>query len=214
MIKAFNLCKSFEAQKILKGVNLILRMGESCAIVGRSGEGKTTLLHILGTLESPDSGELWIDNQKVTPKNMEECLKKNIGFIFQNYNVLEDFTVLENLKLADRVRGIKTPLEKIDTRLRDFGLASKKNCLARNLSGGEKQRLAIIRALLHEPKIILADEPTGSLDQSQAKMIEDLLINRVKSEASSLILVTHDLELAAKCDRILHLCEGHLVETL
>jgi lipoprotein-releasing system ATP-binding protein len=212
MLHAKNVHKAFGKNPILSGIDFILPKGTSCAIVGRSGEGKSTLLHILGTLETQDQGELSIEGQVINPRNCEYFRKNHLGFIFQNFNVLEDFTVFDNLKIAAQIRGHACDKEDLMRVLQEVNLTPQAHCLARVLSGGEKQRLAIARALMHHPKVVLADEPTGSLDQVQALQIEELLLTRVKQGQTSLIIVTHDLELAKKCDRILHLKDGKLKE--
>ncbi len=214
MLKACKISKSFGTNPLLNEIDFTLEKGFSCAIIGRSGEGKSTLLHILGSLENPDSGELFMDNQKIEPSSSEKIRKNSMGFIFQNFNVLEDFSVLDNLKIASLIRGTSYTKEGLLEHLDKVNLKTHAATMARYLSGGEKQRLAIARALMHQPKLVLADEPTGSLDQTQALQIEQLLLERVKQGQTSLIIVTHDLELAKKCDRILHLKDGKLKEYL
>jgi lipoprotein-releasing system ATP-binding protein len=210
MLKANLLRKSFGQTLLFDDLNLEIGEGSSCAIIGRSGEGKSTLLHILGALENPDMGEIYFFGKKIEPKNKSNFLKNDIGFIFQNFNVLEDFSILDNLRVAQNIRKKPFDKEKALKLLQDVGLLKDVNTKASFLSGGEKQRLAIARALLHEPKLILADEPTGSLDQTQAQIIEELLFSTVKKQKTGLILVTHDLELASKCDRIMQLKDGNL----
>ena len=214
MLKACKISKSFGTNPLLNEIDFTLEKGFSCAIIGRSGEGKSTLLHILGSLENPDSGELFMDNQKIEPSSSEKIRKNSMGFIFQNFNVLEDFSVLDNLKIASLIRGTSYTKEGLLEHLDKVNLKTHAATMARYLSGGEKQRLAIARALMHQPKLVLADEPTGSLDQTQALQIEQLLLERVKQGQTSFIIVTHDLELAKKCDRILHLKDGKLKEYL
>lgn len=214
MLEIHNLCKKFGSQVVLDNVSLKLEAGKSYAIIGRSGEGKSTLLHILGTLETPDSGQLLIDGQLVDFSKGELHRKTNVGFIFQSYNVLEDFSVFDNLKIAARIRGQNLQDHLIKHLLSLYGLVDKQSHLARVLSGGEKQRLAIARACMHNPKIVLADEPTGSLDAIGAKQIEDILLDLSKSQNTALVIVTHDTELAKKCDKILHLKDGKLNEMI
>lgn len=214
MLEMKALSKKFGDQIILDQVSLKLKAGTSYAIIGRSGEGKSTLLHILGTLETPDSGQLLINDQLVDFTKSEIHRKSDVGFIFQNYNVLEDFTVIDNLKIAMRIKGQKIEDKTLDELLMIYELYEKKMQLARVLSGGEKQRLAIARACMHNPKIVLADEPTGSLDAIGAKKIEDILLLLSKTQNTALVIVTHDLELAKKCDKILHLKDGKLNEML
>jgi len=212
MLKATNVSKSFGSQVILNNLSLELTQGTSLAIVGKSGIGKSTLLNILGTLESYDNGQIFIDGQLVTEKNSDHLRQNHIGFIFQNFNVLEDFSLIDNLKLASWVRKEDFKTQKALEILEKVELKNKAQLMAKVLSGGERQRLAIARALMHTPKIIFADEPTGSLDRKQSEMIEELLLKGVKLGQTSLVIVTHDLELAKKCDRILLLKDGILKE--
>jgi putative ABC transport system ATP-binding protein len=212
MLKATNVSKSFGSQVILNNLSLELTQGTSLAIVGKSGIGKSTLLNILGTLESYDNGQIFIDGQLVTEKNSDQLRQNHIGFIFQNFNVLEDFSLIDNLKLASWVRKEDFKTQKALEILEKVELKNKAQLMAKVLSGGERQRLAIARALMHTPKIIFADEPTGSLDGKQSEMIEELLLKGVKLGQTSLVIVTHDLELAKKCDRILLLKDGILKE--
>jgi lipoprotein-releasing system ATP-binding protein len=189
--------------------------GESVAIMGKSGEGKSTLLHILGTLEEPTMGELFLLNQKVEFSNCASIRNRHIGFVFQAFNLLEEETLLENILLPAKIGRQSThsssPIyERALMLLESVELLEKKHCLARQLSGGEKQRAAIARALLNHPDIILADEPSGNLDAHNAQKIQHLLLNATRLHKKTLILATHDPELAALCDRQLHLREGAL----
>lgn len=204
ILKARQIYKSFRSpQKVdlLSDISLDVKAGESIAICGRSGEGKTTLLHILGTLEKPDRGQIEIGGHLITNFNASSIRNKYIGFIFQSFNLLEDFTALENVlmpariarKAADRKKGLEL--------LSSVGLEDRADFPAKLLSGGERQRVAIARALCNEPELILADEPSGNLDQANAQNIAHLLIQIVKEKGKSLILVTHDQELAALCDQ-------------
>jgi len=210
MLKACGIKKAFGPTLLFDNLDLEIHESSSCAIIGRSGEGKSTLLHILGSLETADAGEIFFQKTKINQKNAASFLKNDVGFIFQNFNVLEDFSILDNLKVAQSIRKKVFDKEKALKLLQDVGLFKDVLTKTSLLSGGEKQRLAIARALLHEPKLILADEPTGSLDQSQALVIEELLFSCVKKHNAGLILVTHDLELASKCDKIVQLKDGNL----
>jgi lipoprotein-releasing system ATP-binding protein len=213
MIFASNLKKTFqkpEAICILSGVSFEASPGQSIAITGRSGEGKTTLLHILGTLEPFDEGELFIQGQKVTKANAATLRNQHIGFVFQSFNLLEDFTALENVLMPARIGRYCVPstwgLELLDS----VGLAERAHFPARLLSGGEKQRVAIARALCNNPDIVFADEPTGNLDRANAQLVGDLLFNLVAAHKKTLLLVTHSESLAARCERRLILAEGQL----
>ncbi len=213
ILQATNIFKTFkspEKLEILKGISISIAAGESIAICGRSGEGKTTLLHILGTLEEPDSGKIQIAGKEWTPSTAHQIRNQHIGFIFQSYNLLDDFTVLENILMPSRIgRRLPDPALALYW-LKRLNLESRAHFPAKLLSGGEKQRVAIIRALANNPDLILADEPSGNLDRAHAEQIGKLLLTLVREEKKSLILVTHDPELAALCDRKYTLCDGHL----
>lgn len=214
VLTARNIFKSFhfpQKVEVLSGVSLELSPGESIAICGRSGEGKTTLLHILGSLEEPDSGQIEIAGQPYSSSKNAKLRNHSIGFIFQAFNLLEDFTLLENVlmpariarKRADRTYGLEL--------LKKVGLESRADFPAKLLSGGEKQRAALARALCNNPDLILADEPSGNLDRANASQIGELLFSLVKQEKKSLILVTHDESLAKLCDKRYLLSEGKLL---
>lgn len=188
---------------VLDRVSLIVKQGESIAIQGKSGEGKSTLLHILGALESPTKG------------SVEMCFgnslkREQIGFIFQSYHLLEECTVLENVLMPMRIARKKpNPVHGL-TLLEEVGLFSKASTLVKFLSGGEKQRTAIARALCNDPPLILADEPTGNLDHSNSQVIQELLISSVKNRGKTLIVATHDEEFALRLDRRFFLKDGQL----
>ena len=208
LIEAKNIHKSYENTKVLNGVDVSLKKNSSLAIMGASGEGKTTLLHILGSLEDFDAGSLNILNFTTN-----SLLCEKIGFIFQNYNLLDDFTLLENILSPPSIarKNISSNSEMhnraIDL-LQMVGLDSRKDILAQKLSGGEKQRAAIARALIMDPDIILADEPTGNLDYKNSIIVHELLISSVKKHKKSLIVATHDKSLASMCDKIYTLKDG------
>lgn len=222
VLKAQNLHKKFihpTAHTVLKGVSLELFKGTSTAIMGRSGEGKSTLLNILGTLEPPNEGELFIGGQKVSFFNTSAIRRKHIGFVFQSFHLLEDFTVLENILMPARIA--RTPIHSGSeahaqalSLLEKVGLSERAHFTTKLLSGGEKQRVALARALCNNPDIIFADEPTGNLDRFTAQGIHDLLIHFVKEQGKTLVVVTHNDELAEVCDQRFQLAEGHLVQQL
>lgn len=195
--------------QVLASVSLSIAKGESIAICGRSGEGKTTLLHILGTLEQPDSGELEIAGQKLTRFNAAHLRNQQIGFVFQSYNLLEDFTTLENVLMPARIARKPAERKKGLELLQLVGLQERADFPAKLLSGGERQRAAIARALCNDPHLILADEPTGNLDRTNSKRIGEILLSLKKT----LILVTHDPELAALCHKQYVLQEGKLLNS-
>lgn len=197
ILKAKGICKSFGPVNVLHNIDLQIETNESIAICGRSGEGKTTLLHILGTLESADKGEIEIMGKKISHQSSPHLRNRHIGFIFQSYNLLEDLTALENVLMPARIARMKIDLKKGLELLDRVGLLEKGQTLAKFLSGGERQRVAIARALCNDPSLILADEPTGNLDRANAKNFSELLFSLKKS----VILVTHDSELASLCDK-------------
>ncbi len=213
ILKARNIVKTYTGAvptQVLKGVSLDVAAGESVAIMGKSGEGKSTLLTILGTLEEPTSGTLEICGSLPPKSDIPLLRNQKIGFIFQSYNLLEDATLLENLLLPQRIGRQKPDVARALALLEEVGLKERAPLQARFLSGGEKQRAAIARALMNDPPLILADEPTGNLDHSHSTAIQTLLINAVKKRGKALILVTHDPEFAALCDRLLLLKDGTL----
>jgi len=213
ILTATHITKTFTSPqkiKLLSDISLSLPAGASLAITGKSGEGKTTLLQILGTLEKADSGTLTIAGQTVTPSLAPTLRNQHIGFIFQSFNLLEDFTALENILMPLRIaRKPASPAHALAL-LDAVGLTSRAHFPAKLLSGGEKQRIAIARALVTSPDLILADEPSGNLDHENAAAIHDLLFSLVRERKKTLVLATHDLDLAARCDQRMILCQGNL----
>lgn len=214
VLEAINLSKTFKNPtkiSILENLHLKVEKGETVAIKGRSGEGKSTLLQILGTLDSQTSGTLSILGQKVSMFNKSKIRSENLGFIFQSFHLLEDYTALENVLIPAKIA--RKPTEKGSPSykralnlLEQVGLLDRAHFNAKLLSGGEKQRVSIARALSNDPDILLADEPSGNLDKETAKVIHDLLIHFAKDQNKSLIVVTHDDLLASLTDTnyILH----------
>lgn len=211
-LEAENLFKEFPGIEILKGVSLSVAKGETVAIMGKSGDGKSTLLHILGTLDTPSGGNVRICGK--TPKNSTVSALRNehIGFIFQAYHLLEDFTTLDNVLMPLKIgrKQTRDATARGKALLKSVGLTGRENVLAKYLSGGEKQRVAIARALINDPDLILADEPTGNLDQFHSSEIQNLLLSMTKETNTSLIVVTHDADFASRLDRLLFLKEGRL----
>jgi ABC-type antimicrobial peptide transport system, ATPase component len=201
---------------ILDGIDLDIRRGESVAIMGRSGEGKSTLLQILGTLETPCSGSLEIDGSPVTFFNKSGIRNRKLAFIFQSFHLLEDCTALENVLMPARIAR-KATSEGSDAHTRAchllelVGLSERSQFSTKLLSGGEKQRVAIARALCNDPDIILADEPSGNLDRQTSRQIHDLLLSFSRDHNKTLIFVTHDPELAALCSTRYRLHNKQLV---
>lgn len=200
---------------ILDGIDLTVYRGETVAITGRSGQGKSTLLHILGTLESPCSGTLEISGQQVTPLTKSLIRNKNIAFIFQSFHLLEDYTALENVLMPARIARKNTAkgseaYEHAMHLLETVGLTERLHFNAKLLSGGEKQRVAIARAFCNEPDLIFADEPSGNLDKQTSSQIHEILMNCAKGGKKSIVIVTHDNDLANMCDHRYRLQDGHV----
>ena len=213
MIQVKDLYKSFDDLQVLKGVNLEVKKGEIVAIVGKSGAGKTTLLQIIGTLDRPNSGQVIIDGTDVFTLNDTQLAafrNKHIGFIFQFHQLLPEFTALENVCIPAMIAGEKQDdyLPRAKQLLEELGLADRMDHKPNALSGGEKQRVAASRALMMQPTIILADEPTGSLDEKNKKELSDLLLQLRKQYGQTILLVTHDKELAQISDRIIEIKDG------
>jgi len=209
VLEAIKIEKSFispENISLFAGVDFQLAKGETIAILGPSGVGKSTLLNIFGTLETPSCGKLIIDKETVSSDNVFRIRNKKIGFIFQSYNLLENYTTIENILMPVRIaREVVAVGSKAYNRalflLDQLGLLQRKDFLAKYLSGGEKQRAALARALINDPCFLLADEPTGNLDQKNAQIVHELLIESAKKFNKGLVVVTHNHELAQACDR-------------
>ena len=215
MIEVQDIHKSFGELEVLKGVNLCVEEGEIVAIVGKSGAGKTTLLQIIGTLDRPNSGQVVIDGTDVfslDEKALAQWRNRHIGFIFQFHQLLPEFTALENVMIPGMIAGEKqAELRERATRLlSELGLAERLEHKPNQLSGGEKQRVAAARALMMSPKVILADEPSGSLDEQNKQELHRLLQRLRDQYRQTIIIVTHDKELAAIADRVLEIRDGRM----
>ena len=202
--------------EILKGLNLALDAGTTLAIVGSSGSGKSTLLHMLGTLDKPDSGLIEIkgcDTTQLSSKQQAEFRNKNIGFIYQFHHLLMEFSAIENVMLPLLIAGSdkKAAHQEAKTMLENVGLGHRVSHKPDQLSGGERQRVAIARALITKPALVLADEPTGNLDKDNGENIYELINELKVSHKTAFIVVTHDLELAAKLDKTMFIEQGQLV---
>ena len=216
MVKGRNIHKHFNKLHVLKGVDIDITEGEFVSIVGDSGAGKTTLLHILGTLEPPThnlNSELYIsgvDIRKLDEISLANFRNENIGFIFQFHQLLPEFTAFENICIPGYIKKTSTlDLEKKAIELMDFlNLSNKINNKPNELSGGEKQRVAVARALINSPKLILADEPSGNLDSKSANNLYNLFFEIRKNFNHTFIVVTHNMDLAKKSDRILKISDG------
>ena len=215
MIEVKNIHKSFGYLEVLKGVNLMVQKGEIVAIVGKSGAGKTTLLQIIGTLDQPTQGEVIINGERLMTKGEKELAafrNKHIGFIFQFHQLLPEFTALENVCIPAMIAREKESDYKARAvqLLTELGLKDRMNHKPNELSGGEKQRVAAARALMMKPDIILADEPTGSLDEKNKKELSELLQKLRKEYGQTILLVTHDKELAGIADRVIEIVDGRI----
>lgn len=221
LLCAKNIWKKFtypNEMTILKGVDLTVHRGETVAITGPSGEGKSTLLHILGTLDSPSDGTIEIVGQDVSTFNKSRIRNQNIGFVFQSFHLLEDYTALENVLMPTRI-GRKSFTKNSPSYLHGkqllnrVGLSDRIDYSVKQLSGGEKQRVAIARAFCNDPDLIFADEPSGNLDHANSEIIHNLLIDFAKKENKGLIVVTHDQALASLTDKRYTLSGGLLTDT-
>lgn len=216
MIKAQNIQKGYNGLQVLKGINLHIQAGEIVSIVGASGAGKTTLLQILGTLDNVDSGAVLIAGEDVTKlkqKALSAFRNKHIGFVFQFHQLLPEFTALENVCMPGWIANTpKAQVEKRAKELLDYlGLSARAHHKPSELSGGEQQRVAVARALINNPSVLLADEPSGNLDSKNAKELHDLFFRLRDEYKQTFVIVTHNEELADRADRKLTIRDGIIV---
>ena len=200
---------------VLKNINLDIKFKETISVIGESGSGKTSLIMLIGGLEKNTSGKIFFMDHEISKLSEDEISKirkKNIGIIFQSFYLIPNYTALENVSLTLEINGIKDPIKKSKDILDRFGLTKRLNHLPSQLSGGEQQRVAIARSVAMKPKLILADEPTGNLDNENTTMVSNMLFEYVDQEKASLILVTHDQKLANKTKKIVNINDGQIVK--
>ncbi|HMM04569.1 MULTISPECIES: ABC transporter ATP-binding protein [unclassified Dysgonomonas] len=217
MIAVEGITKSFGSLKVLKGIDLRVEKGEIISIVGASGAGKTTLLQIMGTLDKADSGTVYINNENLSRLNdsrLSDFRNKNIGFVFQFHQLLPEFTALENVMIPALIGKVKESQAKAKAKelLDMLGLSSRTEHKPNELSGGEKQRVAVARALINDPAVILADEPSGSLDTENKDELHQLFFKLRDTLGQTFVIVTHDEHLASITDRTIHMKDGIILE--
>ena len=220
VIQAINLVKIYQTGGVpvpaIRGVDLTVRPGEFVAIMGPSGSGKSTLIHLLGGLDTRTSGEIWLDGQRVDTLSESAWAllrRQKIGFVFQFFNLVANMTVADNVELPALLGGASPKLarERREYLLAELGLADRADASPAQLSGGEQQRVALARALANQPRLLLADEPTGNLDSRNTKDVLRLL-NEVHRKGQTIVLVTHDARVAGMADRVVYLLDGQIVD--
>lgn len=218
LLSAHELHKSYGHLKVLKGVSISIKKGELVSIVGTSGAGKSTLLHIIGTIDPPDSGTLQIENKfpfQLKDKELAQFRNEKIGFVFQFHHLLPEFTAIENVAIPKLIHGKVKPKEAHERAaflLQKLGLADRMHHKPSQLSGGEQQRVAVARALVNEPLLVLADEPTGNLDSANAAQLHQLFLTLKNEWQQTFVIVTHNQQLANMSDRILTMKDGKIVD--
>ncbi|HAH99878.1 MAG TPA: lipoprotein-releasing system ATP-binding protein LolD [Flavobacteriales bacterium] len=216
MIQATNIVKSYGALEVLRGLDLRVEPGEVVAIVGASGAGKSTLLQILGTLDVPNQGELHIDGTPVHGMSrgaLSRFRNENLGFVFQSHRLLPEFNAVENVMMPAWISGQSTDQSapRAEALLQELGLGHRLAHNPSELSGGEQQRVAVARALMNRPKVLLADEPSGNLDSENAEALHDLFFQLRDRSGQTIVLVTHNETLAARADRTLRMADGQFI---
>jgi lipoprotein-releasing system ATP-binding protein len=217
MLEAKQIEKFYGKLQVLKGVDLNISKGEIVSIVGSSGAGKSTLLHILGTLDTPNKGQVFLKGERIDMLKGNALAKfrnKNIGFIFQFHHLLPEFTALENVCMPGWIAGKKKKevKQKATELLKTLGLGDRLENKPHQLSGGEQQRVAVARALINDPAIVMADEPTGNLDSANGRELHKLFIELRDKFQQTFLIVTHNEELAAMSDRVVHMRDGLIVQ--
>ena len=216
MIQATNIVKSYGPLEVLRGLDLRVESGEVVAIVGASGAGKSTLLQILGTLDVPNQGELHIDGTPVhgmSRSALSRFRNENLGFVFQSHRLLPEFNAVENVMMPAWISGQSTDQStpRAEALLQELGLGHRLAHNPSELSGGEQQRVAVARALMNRPKVLLADEPSGNLDSENAEALHDLFFQLRDRSGQTIVLVTHNESLAARADRTLRMADGQFI---
>ena len=217
MIEIRNITKSYDSLQVLKGIDLDIVPGEVVSIVGPSGAGKTTLLQIIGSLDRPDTGSVKYDNSDIFSLKEAQLARfrnKNIGFVFQFHQLLPEFTLLENVAMPALIGGVKRSeaYDRARELINYLGLKDRENHRPAELSGGERQRAAVARALVNRPKVVLADEPSGSLDSKNRQELHKLFFDLRRDMNQTFVIVTHDESLATDCDRIIKMRDGQITE--
>ncbi len=216
MLQANNITKKYDQLQVLKGVDIAVAKGEIVSIVGSSGAGKSTLLHILGTLDTPDTGNIFLNDEAVhllKGKKLAAFRNKHIGFVFQFHHLLPEFSALENVCIPGWIGNRnKQQVEKEALKLLQLlSLGNRIDNKPQQLSGGEQQRVAVARALINNPAIVFADEPTGNLDSANAKELHHLFVQLKNDLQQTFLIVTHNEELAAMSDRTVHMKDGRII---
>lgn len=214
MLQVIDLKKNYNTVEALRGVTLDISDGEFISIMGKSGCGKTTLLHCMSGILKPSSGEILFDEKslfKIKDRARSKVRRTSMGFVFQFFNLVPELTVRENILLPLKINRYKVDEVYFDKLIEDLGIIEQINRLPATLSGGQQQRVAIARALIHKPKIVFADEPSGNLDETSSKEVIELLQSLQKEYNLTLVMVTHDKDIASYADRIIHMRDGRVV---
>ncbi|MCJ0950860.1 ABC transporter ATP-binding protein [Mammaliicoccus sciuri] len=219
MINLVNVNRHFkngeETNHILKDINISIDTGEFIAIMGPSGSGKSTLINILGFIDRGYTGEYLFDNenyQQVSDNKLAFIRNKTVGFVFQNFKLIQNNSIMENVSIPLLYSGMssKERKQRVESVLKDVGIADKKHLVPNKLSGGQQQRVAIARSIVNKPKFIIADEPTGALDSQTSKDIMDLFVRLNREQNTTMIIVTHDRKVAEQADRVIHILDGRV----
>ncbi|SJZ72640.1 ABC transporter ATP-binding protein [Sediminibacterium ginsengisoli] len=216
MLKARNIKKRYDQLEVLKGVDIEISQGEIVSIIGSSGAGKSTFLHILGTLDVADEGQIWLNNERIDElkgRKLAAYRNAHMGFVFQFHHLLPEFSALENVSVPGWIAGGKKKdiMERAAHLLDLLGLGNRIDNKPQQLSGGEQQRVAVARALINQPDIVFADEPTGNLDSANARELHELFVQLRNQFKQTFLIVTHNEELAAMSDRTLHMRDGKII---